>query len=94
MNTSPFEPITTLSKPVVMLPSHTSRPRRREDHALPEAIDEVFANLAARQERIERGVDQSLNPAQFRDTAAAMNQQRERLAQLLRDIEATPTTSR
>lgn len=78
-------------QPIVSLVPRTPLQRRQRDYASPAAIDEVFANLAARQERVERNVGSTLNAGEFRDTSDAMNRQRERLAQLLRDIDATPT---
>ena len=64
--------------------------RRTDQAAFPAAVDEVFANLA-RAEWSRRFDDangrQPLDPKQFRDLATEMDRQRERLAQLLRDID-------
>jgi hypothetical protein len=83
---------TPVYQPILSQVPLTPLQRRQRDYASPAAIDEVFANLAARQERVERGFESKLDTREFRDTADAMNRQRERLAQLLRDIDATPTT--
>jgi hypothetical protein len=57
--------------------------------ALPAAaVDAIFANLARRQERSERGDPRRFDAKAIRDTAAEMDRQGERLAQLLRDIDA------
>jgi hypothetical protein len=58
--------------------------------ASPEAFDEVFASLARRESahaQTSSAMVRSIDPTQFRDLAAEMDRQHERLTQLLRDID-------
>lgn len=65
-------------------PGHFETPH---EQAMPEAIDEIFAHLALRREQLERVNQETLNAEQIRGTADEMDRQRERLVQLLRDID-------
>jgi hypothetical protein len=57
-----------------------------QEHAMPEAFDEIFMHLALRQEKLERA-NRAIEADRIRDTASEMDRQRERLSQLLRDID-------
>ena len=76
--------------PVTREPLDRGARRRVRETAAPAAVDEVFANLA-RNESARRADARSesrpLAAGQFRDLAAEMDRQHERLAQLLRDID-------
>jgi hypothetical protein len=84
----PFESIASLSNRPAQRTPHPHVPALPLDSTSPAAFDEVFANLARRQDRIERANERRLDPAPIRDTATEMDRQRGRLAQLLRDIDA------
>jgi hypothetical protein len=57
-----------------------------QEHAMPEAFDEIFMQLALRQEKLERA-NRAIEADRIRDTASEMDRQRERLSRLLRDID-------
>jgi len=77
----------------VPIAPHNSRrqPAAPAPHAAalpPAAVDEIFANLARRQERGEHSDPRRFDTKAIRDTATEMDRQGERLARLLRDIDA------
>lgn len=83
------------SKSTEYTPVATRRTRRivpghiesAQEHAMPEAFDEIFAHLALRQEQLERSTRDSLEADRIRETADEMDRQHGRLAKLLRDID-------
>jgi hypothetical protein len=52
--------------------------RRTQPHVSPVAVDEIFAGLAAR----------AFDPKPFRELAADLDRQHDRLRSLLRDLDA------
>ena len=89
MKTSSKEFESTASRtasPTRRVPLHAAA--RSHEQVSAAAVDEVFANLARLQDRVERSNERGLDPAPFRNIAIEMDRQRDHLAQLLRDIDA------
>jgi len=87
-DTMPFEPIAPHHAQLSRTAACHRAAKQPREPASPAAIDEVFANLARRREHIEQTNERNLDSAPFRETATEMDRQHQRLAQLLRDIEA------